>query len=162
MATSFLLYSSLSTPLVSHPLLFFYGLPPASSNPSASPSSPSNSIYSYRYQCYLETPSHASKRLLQVQRCKLSGKRLSLLDEHEAINGRATEGADRRSLGLKRHSFGRRGPSGRREFCIMWLANSMLQLPLVNRFCILDIEKSNTSAYEPIVIFFSPPLSLLP
>jgi len=53
----------------------------------------------------LETPSHASKRLLQVQRCKLPGKRLSLLDEHEAINGRATGGADRRSLGLKRHDL---------------------------------------------------------
>jgi len=107
----------------------------------------------------LETLPHASKRLLQVQRCKLPGKRLSLPDGHKAVNGRAIEGADRRSLGLERYGFGRREPSSRREFCIMWLANSMLQLPLVNRFCILDIEKSNTSVCEPIVIFFSPPPS---
>ena len=155
MATSFLLCSSLSSPLVSHPLLSFYGLPSASSNPFVFPFFLSNSIHGYRCQYCLETLPHASERLLQIQRYKPPGKRLSLPDGYEAVNGRATEGADRRSLGLERHSFGRREPFSRRGFCIMWLANSIPQLFLVNRFCILNIEKSNTSTCEPIVIFFS-------
>jgi len=33
----------------------------------------------------------------------------------------------------------------------VWPANSILWLPLVNRFYVLDIEESNTSACKPIV-----------
>jgi len=33
----------------------------------------------------------------------------------------------------------------------VWPANSTLWLPLVNRFYVLDIEESNTSACKPIV-----------
>ena len=40
-----------------------------------------------------------------MQRHKPSGKGLLLPDGHKAINGRTTGGADRRSLGLKRHDL---------------------------------------------------------
>jgi len=43
-------------------------------------------------------------------------------------------------------------PSGRGEFCIVQPANSMLWLSPVNRFCVLDVEKSNTSTCKPIAI----------
>jgi len=40
--------------------------------------------------------------------------------------------------------------SGRGGFCIVQPANSMLWLSPVNMFCVLHVEKSNTSTCKPI------------
>ena len=152
MATSFPLCSNPSTSLVSYLLLSTCSSSLASSNPFTFVFSSSNPIYGYRYQYYLEALPCISKRLLQVQRHKPSGKGLLLPDGHKTINGRTTGGADRRSLGFERCSFQRREPSGRGGFCIIWPVNNAPQFPLINRFCILNIEESNTSICKPIVI----------
>ena len=92
-----------------------------------------------------------SERLLLVWRCKPPGEGLLPPYGYKATNVGAMGGADRRSLGFERCSFRRKGPSSREGFCIVWPANSILWLPLVNRFYVLDIEESNTSACKPIV-----------
>jgi len=67
-------------------------------------------------------------------------------------------GADRGSVSIKRYSSGRRNlSSGRRGFCIAWLAISMPWSP-VNKFTVLTIEDPNTIDSE---LIDAPPLTPL-
>jgi len=93
-----------------------------------------------------------------MQRHKPSSLRLFPPHKRPLIYLRATEEANRRSVGIERCSSGRKNlSSGRRKFCIVQPVISVPWSP-VNKFTVLTIENSNTIDSELIDVL---PLTLL-
>jgi len=79
-----------------------------------------------------------------MRRREPSSPRLFSLHGHLSTHLRTVEGADQRSVSIKRYSSTRRVLSPReRGFCVVWPAISASQSP-VNKFTILTIEDTNT------------------
>jgi len=90
-------------------------------------------------------------RILLVQRGQPSCKGLSSLLGHPEVNCRTKGGINQRLDGSKKCSRGRGSvllPGG--GFCLVWLAKSVPQSLLVNRFAVLNIEEVNIDICEPI------------